>query len=79
MNLTSDSTQYRVDGSSEIMGDHARKDAIYMDPDSTEADHLRAAEMEADFGEMGGYTAESDAASLISNLGASRRNIIIKS
>jgi len=45
------------------------KDAIYMDPDSTEADYLRAAEMEADFGEMGGYTAESDAASLISNLG----------
>lgn len=40
-----------------------------MDPDSTEADYLRAAEMEADFGEMGGYTAESDAASLISNLG----------
>ncbi len=45
------------------------KDAIYMDPDSTEVDFLRAAEMEADFGEMGGYTAESDAAALISNLG----------
>ncbi len=45
------------------------KDAIYMDPDSTEEDFLRAANMEAEFGEMGGYTAESDAASLISNLG----------
>ncbi|NOT37016.1 MAG: ATP-binding cassette domain-containing protein [Saprospiraceae bacterium] len=45
------------------------KDAIYMNPDSTEADFLRAAEMEGEYGEMGGYTAESDAAALISNLG----------
>ncbi|MCC6815547.1 MAG: ATP-binding cassette domain-containing protein [Saprospiraceae bacterium] len=45
------------------------KDAIYMDPDSSEEDYLRAAEMEAEFGEMGGYIAESNAAALISNLG----------
>lgn len=45
------------------------KDAIYMDPDSSEEDYLRAAEMEAEFGEMGGYIAESNGAALISNLG----------
>lgn len=45
------------------------KDAIYADPNATEADYLRAGEMEAEFGEMGGYTAESDAATLLSSLG----------
>lgn len=45
------------------------KDAIYTDPDATEADYLRAGELEAEFGEMGGYTAESDAATLLSSLG----------
>ncbi|MCU0375377.1 MAG: ATP-binding cassette domain-containing protein [Chitinophagaceae bacterium] len=45
------------------------KDAIYADPDATEEDYIRAGEMEAEFGEMGGYTAESDAATLLSSLG----------
>lgn len=45
------------------------KDAIYADPEATEEDYIRAGEMEAEFGEMGGYTAESDAATLLSNLG----------
>lgn len=45
------------------------KDAIYADPDATEDDYIRAGEMEAEFGEMGGYTAESDAATLLSSLG----------
>lgn len=45
------------------------KDAIYMDPDATEADGMRAADLENKFGEMGGWTAESDAAELLSNLG----------
>ncbi len=45
------------------------KDAIYVNPDSTEEDYLHAGHLEAEFGEMGGYTAESDAASLLSNLG----------
>ncbi len=46
-----------------------KKDAIYADPDATEADYMRAGEMEAEFGEMGGYTAESDAATFLSELG----------
>jgi ATPase subunit of ABC transporter with duplicated ATPase domains len=46
-----------------------RKNAIYMDPDATEKDGLLAAELENQFGEMGGWNAESDAAELLSNLG----------
>jgi len=46
-----------------------KKDAIYADPDATEEDYMKAGELEADFGEMGGYTAESDAASFLSGLG----------
>ena len=47
------------------------KDAIYMDPDASEADQLRAADLEQEFGEMGGWTAESDAATLLSKMGVS--------
>lgn len=46
-----------------------KKDAIYADPNATEDDYMKAGELEAEFGEMGGYTAESDAASFLSELG----------
>jgi ATPase subunit of ABC transporter with duplicated ATPase domains len=45
------------------------RNAIYGKEDFTEADGIRAGELEAEFGEMGGYTAESDAAALLSDLG----------
>ena len=45
------------------------RDAIYAKADFTEEDGMRAGELEGEFGEMGGYTAESDAASLLSELG----------
>ncbi len=45
------------------------KDAIYMKADFTDADGLRAGELEAEFAEMDGWNAESDAAELLSNLG----------
>ena len=45
------------------------KDAIYMNPDATEADGMRAADLENTYGEMGGWEAESDAAELLSNMG----------
>lgn len=45
------------------------KNAIYMNPDATEAEGLRAADLENEFGEMGGWTAESDAAELLSHMG----------
>lgn len=45
------------------------RDAIYAKEDFTEEDGMRAGELEAEFGEMGGYTAESDAATLLGELG----------
>src|ERR1700733_355371 len=46
-----------------------QKDAIYMKDDFSEADGMKAGELEAEFGEMGGYTAESDAATFLNELG----------
>ncbi len=45
------------------------KDAVYAKPDFSEADGHRAAELEIQFAEMGGWDAESNAASLLSDLG----------
>jgi len=45
------------------------KDAIYAKPDFSEADGIKAAELEGEFGEMNGWNAESDASSLLTNLG----------
>lgn len=45
------------------------KDAIYMKEDFSEADGMKAGHLEAEFGEIGGYTAESDAATLLNELG----------
>lgn len=47
------------------------KDAIYMKPDFSEEDGIRASELEAEFAEMDGWNAESDAAALLSGLGIS--------
>ncbi|GAA3924985.1 ATP-binding cassette domain-containing protein [Chitinophaga oryziterrae] len=47
------------------------KDAIYAKEDFTEEDGMRAGELEAEYGEMGGYTAESDAGVLLGDLGVS--------
>lgn len=45
------------------------KDAIYMKEDFNEEDGMRAAELEAEFAEMGGYEAETEASSLLQDLG----------
>ena len=45
------------------------KDAIYLKEDFSEEDGMKAGHLEAEFGEMGGYTAESDAATLLNELG----------
>ncbi len=45
------------------------KDAIYAKPDFNDEDGMRASELEGEFAELDGWNAESDAASLLSNLG----------
>src|SRR6187401_689221 len=47
------------------------RESIYALADFTEEDGMKAAELEGEFGEMGGYTADSDAATLLSELGVS--------
>jgi ATPase subunit of ABC transporter with duplicated ATPase domains len=56
-------------GHTKMMEIQSKKDAIYNDPEATEDDYLKAGELEAEFGEMGGYTAESDAAKILKELG----------
>jgi len=45
------------------------RESIYALADFTEEDGMKAAELEGEFGEMGGYNAESDAATLLGELG----------
>jgi ATPase subunit of ABC transporter with duplicated ATPase domains len=45
------------------------KDAIYAKPDFSEADGIKASELEGEFTEMNGWNAQSDAAALLSGLG----------
>jgi len=45
------------------------KDAIYAKEDFTDEDGIRASELEAEFAEMDGWNAESDAATLLNGLG----------
>jgi ATPase subunit of ABC transporter with duplicated ATPase domains len=56
------------------------RDAIYAKTDFSEEDGIRAGELEGEFGEMGGYTAESDAAALLSDLGVKEalHNVLMK-
>lgn len=50
------------------------KDAIYAKPDFNDEDGIRAGELEAEFAELNGWDAESDAAKLLNGLGISEEN-----
>ncbi len=45
------------------------KEAIYIKPDFSDEDGIKAAELEGEFAEMNGWDAEADAATLLSGLG----------
>lgn len=45
------------------------KDALYAKPDFSDADGMRASELEAEFAEMNGWNADSEAADMLSKLG----------
>ncbi len=45
------------------------KDAIYANPDASEADYLRAGELEGEFADLQGWEAEAEAGKLLSGLG----------
>ncbi len=54
-----------MQGHEEMWGAMRERDRIYADPQSTDADYMRAAELESTFAEFGGYDAEARAASLL--------------
>ena len=56
-------------GYEELWAVKEEKNAIYLKEDFSDADGIRASELEEKFAEMNGWNAESDAATLLSNLG----------
>ena len=50
-----------------------QREKIYSKESFSEEDGMKAAELEAEFGEMGGYESESNAGSLLNNLGVHDR------
>lgn len=56
-------------GYKELYETMKEKDAIYMKPDFTDEDGIRAGELEGLFAEMGGWEAESEASDMLQGLG----------
>lgn len=56
-------------GNKELWAIKQEKDAIYANPEATETDYMRAAELEGEFAELDGYTAESRAGELLLGAG----------
>jgi len=61
-------------GHSELWNLMQEKNALYNKPDFSEEDGIKAGELEEQFGDMGGWNAENDAATLLSNLGIKEEN-----
>src|SRR5688500_18728152 len=58
-----------MQGHAEMWKAMQERDRIYSDPDSSDADYMRAAELEEKFAEYGGYNAEARASSILTDAG----------
>ena len=56
-------------GHEELWETKNERDAIYANPDASEEDYMRAADLEAHYSELGGYTAEARAGELLLGIG----------
>jgi len=56
-------------GNVELWTVKQEKDAIYANPEASEDDYMRAADLETQFGELDGYTAEARAGELLIGVG----------
>ncbi|MDA0665465.1 MAG: ATP-binding cassette domain-containing protein, partial [Proteobacteria bacterium] len=56
-------------GHQEMWAAMTERDAIYANPDATDEDYMRAAELEAQFAEFDGYTAEARAGEILHGAG----------
>ena len=63
-----------IKGHSRLWEVMQEKDAIYAKPDFSDADGIKASELEAEFAEMDGWNAESDAATMLSGLGIDEKD-----
>ncbi len=58
-----------MQGHEEMWGCMQERDAIYANPEATEDDYMKAADLEVKFGEYDGYTAEARAGELLLGVG----------
>ena len=58
-------------GHKKLMEIEDEKNALYMKPDFNDEDGLRAAELEAEFAELGGWEADGEAKTLLQEIGIS--------
>jgi ATPase subunit of ABC transporter with duplicated ATPase domains len=58
-----------IQGHAEMWKAMRERDAIYANPDATDEDYMRAAELEGKFAEYGGYDAEARAGSILTDAG----------
>src|SRR6201990_2146714 len=58
-----------MQGHAQMWQGMTERDRIYANPESTDKDFIRAAELEGQFAECGGYTAEGRAGSILSDAG----------
>jgi ATPase subunit of ABC transporter with duplicated ATPase domains len=56
-------------GHAELWAAMQERDLIYANPDATDADYMRAANLESTFAEYGGYDAEARAGSILTDAG----------
>ena len=63
-----------IQGNQHLYDVREEKDAIYAKPDFSDEDGIRASELEAEFADMDGWNAESDAETLLNGLGVSTEN-----
>ena len=60
-----------LQGHEEMWAVMQERDAIYMDPEASEADYMKAAELEEKYAQYGGYTSEARAEALLTGVGVS--------
>jgi ATPase subunit of ABC transporter with duplicated ATPase domains len=58
-----------MQGHREMWQAMTERDRLYADPEATDADYMKAAELEGKFAEYGGYTAEARAAAILLDAG----------
>src|SRR5258708_21169656 len=58
-----------MQGHTELWNAMTERDRIYADPNATDEDYMKAAELEGVFAEYGGYDAEARAGSILADAG----------